>query len=368
MPVPLLDLTAQHEALLPQMHEIFDRTVRAGQFVLGPDLAVFEQGLARVCDTRHAIGLSSGTDALLAAMMALGLAAGDEVIVPTFTFFSTAGCVTRLGAKPVFVDVDPQTCTICPQATRRALTDRTRAIVPVHLFGQTADMTALLEIASSREVPVIEDAAQAIGAADHGRMAGAMGDVGCLSFYPSKNLAGPGDSGACVTANDALAARIRMLRAHGEHGGRYECVGGNFRMDTLTAALLQLKLSFLDGWTQARRAHAGRYDELFEDLPVVCPREREGCLHVYNQYTIRVGEGRRDDLAAFLEQRSIGNRVYYPLPLHLQPCYEALGGRPGDCPVAEQACAEVLSLPVYPEMSVTQQDEVVAALRDFFKA
>lgn len=369
MTVPLLDLSQQHQSLQPELRAAFDAMLTTGRFIMGPQVEGFERKLAEYCHARHAVGLSSGTDALLVAMMALGVGAGDEVITTPFTFFCTAGCIARLGARPIFVDIDPVTFNLDPSLLPAALSARTKAIIPVHLFGQTADMGTIMRLARKAGVPVIEDAAQAIGARDGEDTAGGIGDVGCLSFYPSKNLSALGDAGACVTNNPELYERIRVLRTHGEVSRyHHSFIGGNFRLDALQAAVLSIKLPHLRRWEEGRRANARRYHELLgQDLPLVLPVEMPGRYHVFNQYTIRVPGGRRDELRRHLAAQGIGHEVYYPVPLHLQKCFEHLGHQPGDFPEAERAAQEVLSLPIFPELQPSQQDQVVSAIRGFYR-
>jgi dTDP-4-amino-4,6-dideoxygalactose transaminase len=368
MSVPLLDLSKQHAELMPEIRAVFERVVSTGQFIFGPYLESFEKDLAKYCGAADAVGVTSGTDALLVAMMALGIGPGDEVITSPFTFFATAGSIARLGAIPVFVDIQEDTFNLDPRKIEAAITDDTKAIMPVHLFGQTADMATILAIASEHGLKVVEDCAQAIGAKEAGRMAGAIGDVGCLSFYPTKNLAALGDAGACVTTDPALAKRIRMLRNHGMEPKYYHpAIGGNFRLDALKAGALGVKLPHLPRWTEARRRNAQRYRERLADLPVILPVEQRGKEHVFNQFTIRVPNGRREELRTHLHSRKIGHDVYYPVPLHLQECFAYLGHIKGDFPEAERATAEVLSLPVYPDLSDEQLNEVVTALREFFR-
>ncbi|MEE9211626.1 MAG: DegT/DnrJ/EryC1/StrS family aminotransferase [Phycisphaeraceae bacterium] len=367
MAVPLIDLSHQHAALLPQCRALFERIVESGRFILGPDVEQFEQQLASYCGTRYAVGVSSGTDALLVAMMALGIGPGDEVITPSFTFFATAGSIARLGAKPVFVDVYPTTFNMDPQQIAPAVTDKTRAIIPVHLFGQAADMDPIMQVAHRHGLKVIEDAAQAVGARYRGRPVGSIGDVGCLSFYPTKNLAAMGDAGACVTDDADLQQKIRDLRVHGSGGAEtHPDIGGNFRLDALQAAMLTVKLPLLDGWNEARRAHADRYHHHLEALGLGLPFEAADCYHTYNQYTIRVLSGQRDGLRQHLASSGIGNRIYYQVPLHLQPCFGYLGCPPGQLPVTEQAAREVLSLPIFPDLSEAQQDQVIHVVQEFF--
>jgi len=367
MAVPLLDLGPQHARLMPQLREAFDSIVASGRFILGPHVDQLEQGLSKYCGARHALGVSSGTDALLLAMMAMDIGAGDEVITSPFTFFATAGCIARLGAKPVFVDIDPDSFNIDPDRIEAAITPRTRAIMPVHLFGQTADMAAIMAIARRRNLRVIEDACQAIGAKQGEQRTGVLGDVAAFSFYPTKNLAGMGDSGALTTDDPDLHLRMKMLRLHGEET-RYHhtLVGGNFRIDALQAAFLNIKLPHLDSWAEARRANAASYAEKLAGLPVVVPRQLPGRFHVFNQFTLRVPSGKRDELRKHLTSKSIGSEVYYPVPLHLQKCFASLGHRVGDFPLAERAASEVLSIPIHPDLGPEAQAEVVGVIREFF--
>lgn len=368
MPVPLLDLAAHHAPLLDDIRAAVDAVMVKNAFVLGFATDAFEANLADACGVAHAIGCSSGTDALLMALMAYDIGPGDEVIVPAFTFFATAGVVHRLGATPVFVDIDPDTFNADPTAVEAAITANTKAIMPVHLYGQCADMGAIATIAAKHGLPVIEDAAQAIGARYDDQPAGSIGEIGCLSFYPTKNLGAFGDAGAVLTNNDTLADRLRQMRLHGQSDEyRHETVGGNFRIDGIQSAALDVKLKRLDEYGDARRAAAARYHELLADTPLTLPREADRRHHVYNQFTVRVSDGRRDAFSAHLSEHGIGNRVYYPLCLHLQPCFNRHGGAPGDCPEAERASEEVLSLPMFPELTEGQQDEVSAAVHSFFE-
>jgi dTDP-4-amino-4,6-dideoxygalactose transaminase len=330
-------------------------------FILGPEVEACEREVAEYCGVRHAVGVSSGTDALLVALMALGIGPGNEVIAPAYSFFATAGVIARLGAVPVFVDIDPVTYAIDPGACARAVTPRTRAILPVHLFGRCADMTALETVAARHGVPMVEDAAQAIGATFGGRRAGALGRMGCFSFFPSKNLGAFGDGGMVTTDDDALAERLRTLRVHGAKPKYHHAmVGGNFRLDALQAAVVRVKLRHLDRWAAQRRANAALYDRLLSDLPaVVRPEACEG--HVFNQYVVRLPE--RDRVMDSLRQQGIGCEVYYPVPLHRQECFAASGYGPDSLPVSEQAARETLALPIYPELTPAQIDAVVAALR-----
>jgi dTDP-4-amino-4,6-dideoxygalactose transaminase len=371
IPVPALNLAAQFANLSDELAPELAAVAASGAYVLGPKVAAFEEALANYCGTRHALGLSSGTDALLVALMTLGIGPGDEVIVPTFTFFATAGTVVRIGARPVFCDIDPRTFNLDVAQVERLITPRTRAIIPVHLYGQLADLPRLLELARRRGVLVIEDAAQAIGAQDADRRrAGSLGTFGALSFYPTKNLGALGDAGALLTNDQELFEIARKLRVHGSgHTYYHDRVGGNFRIDALQAAILTIKLKHLEQWNQQRRARAARYTELISaaDLApehVRPPLEVHGC-HVYHQYVVRAR--RRDELVTFLRDRQIGAAVYYPLPLHLQKCFADLGYKPGDLPQAEQAAAEVLALPIYPELTDGQQQAVVESLGAFYR-
>lgn len=354
MNVPLLDLQPQYAALQAELETAVLKAMRETRYILGPEVSELEAALAKYTGAKHVIACSSGSDALLLALMALDVGPGDEVICPTFTFFATAGAIARLGAKPVFVDVDPQTFNI--DVTK--ITAKTKAILPVHLFGQCADMDALLKLG----VPVIEDAAQAIGAKYKGRHAGTMGTMGTFSFFPTKNLGGAGDGGAITTNDDQLATRLRSLRVHGSERRYYhDEVGMNGRLDTLQAAVLLVKLRHLDAWTAARQRNAAFYNAHLKNVQTpVC---RADCTHIYNQYTIR--SSRRDALREHLMKAGIGAEVYYPVPLHLQKCFATLGHRPGAFPVAEQAAAEVLSLPIFPELAREQLEYVAETVGSF---
>lgn len=363
-PVALLDLEAQNGPLRPAIEAAVASVVRKNQFIMGPEVAAFEAEVARAIGVEHAIGVSSGTDALLVALMALDVGPGDEVITTPFSFFATAGVIHRVGAKPVFVDIDPVTFNLDPAQVAPKLNERTRALLPVHLFGQPCDMEALK--AAAPGVPIIEDAAQAIGATtEHGPIGG-LGALGCFSFFPSKNLGAFGDGGL-VTTNDAgLAEKVRRLRVHGSHPKYiHAMVGGNFRLDAIQAAVLRVKLPHLARWTEARRANAARYDSLLADITGVQTPERVEAGHVYNQYTIRAKD--RDGLAEHLAAEKIGHAVYYPLALHQQECFAHLGHREGDLPVTEQACREVLSLPIYPEIGEARQRRVADAIAAFHR-
>jgi dTDP-4-amino-4,6-dideoxygalactose transaminase len=375
--VPLLDLTRLDSAEADGLRAAFERVLKSGVYIMGPELEAMEREFTAAIGCRHALGLSSGTDALLLALMALGIGPGDEVVCPTFTFFATAGTVWRLGARPAFTDVDPRTYNCTPEQVAAAITPRTKAIMPVHLFGQCADMTGILRVAAARRIPVVEDAAQAIGARHQGRQAGAMGTFGCFSFFPSKNLGCLGDAGLLTTDDDALAEQSRVLRVHGgKPKYHHKVVGGNFRMDALQAALLRVRLPRLPAMTATRRENALRYLELFQearvasDSPVDVPAGRIGLPaigpdHTVNQFTIRVGGGRRDALRDALVQQGIGCEIYYPIPLHLQECFRELGLQKGAFPHSERASQEVLSLPVFPGLRLDEQRRVVAAVAAF---
>jgi len=363
--VPLLDLHLQYASIRDEVRAAIDRVCESQQFILGPEVSSFEAEVAQAIGVPHAVAVSSGTDALLVALMAAGVGPGDEVITPTFSFFATAGCVVRLGATPVFVDVDPVTLLLGAEDVVSALTPRTRAVIPVHLFGLCADVEAI-----AAQLPpgiaIIEDAAQALGASLRGRQAGTLGDMGCFSFFPSKNLGAFGDAGLVTMRDAGLASRVRMLRMHGE-SSRYhhDIVGGNFRMDALQAAVLRVKLKHLQRWNEGRRLNAARYARLFEAAGVQGlsrPHEPADAVHIYHQYVIRVPH--RDALKAHLERNGIGTAVYYPVPFHRQACFAALASSAGAFPHAERAAAEVLALPVFPELSEAQQEFVVATIAE----
>jgi dTDP-4-amino-4,6-dideoxygalactose transaminase len=362
-----LDLVSLHEPLLDAMRDAFMAIARSGRFVLGETVETFENQLAAYCGCAHAVGMSSGTDALIAALMALQIGPGDQVITSPFTFFATGGSIARVGATPVFVDIEPVGFNIDPSAIEAAVTNKTRAIMPVHLYGQMAEMDAIMAVANRHNLHVIEDAAQAIGATYKGRGAGTVGDIGGLSFYPTKNLSALGDAGACVTGDASLNDMLRTMRLHGEVSRyHHQYIGGNFRIDAIQAAMLSIKLPHLESWTDERRALATRYNALFDALPLTTPRELPDRRHVYHQYTVRVPDGRRDDLAQHMAKRGISHGVFYPVPLHVQQCFAHLGGQEGDLPVAEQAAREALSLPIFPGLTDSQQDTVAHAIGEFF--
>lgn len=387
--IPILDLTRQYRSIKEEIDQAIWRVVESGRFILGPEVEAFEKEIADYLGVKHAVGVASGTDALLLSLKALGLGPGDGVIVPSFTFFATAGVVVNVGATPIFADIDPRTFNIDPQSVQAILENRTsfyrasftshsanpgncipRAIIPVHLYGQPADMDKIMAMAQEYGLYVIEDAAQAIGAEYKGKKVGTIGHLGCFSFFPTKNLGAYGDGGLVVTNDDELAERIRMLRVHGSKPKYFHhMVGTNSRLDALQAAILRAKLPHLSNWTMARNRIADRYDELLGDLEgLIVPYRAPDRTHIFHQYTIRVLEGKRDSLRAYLAEQGIGTEVYYPLPLHLQPCFRDLGYREGDLPESERASREVLSLPMFPELTEEEQDYVVSKIREFLYA
>jgi dTDP-4-amino-4,6-dideoxygalactose transaminase len=368
-PVPLLDVGRGNEPIRDEILAALARVVDSGRFLFGPDVKQLEESVAKLAGSKHAIACASGSDALLLALLAIGIQPGDEVIVPSFTFFATASAAWRLGAKPVFVDIDPITFNLDPQRVDEAVTPATKAIIPVHLFGQCAEMDAICLIARQHGLTVIEDAAQAVGARYRGRGAGSMGEIGCFSFYPTKNLGGMGDGGMLTTSNDVLAEKLRLFAAHGMNPRYYHhVVGINSRLDSLQAAVLNVKLNHLADWTTARQTNAARYQDMFEtvglDEVIGLPRAYADCEHAWNQYTIRVPHSRRDELRAKLAAHGIGTEVYYPVPLHLQKCFESLGYASGSLPHTEVAAHEVLSLPIFPELTISEQELVVAGIAD----
>jgi dTDP-4-amino-4,6-dideoxygalactose transaminase len=398
MNVNLLDLKAQNGALEPELNKAFLRVLRSGHFILGPEVERFERALAEFTGAKHALGVSSGTDAILLALMALGIGPGDEVLCPSFTFFATAGCVARVGAKPVFVDSCPVCFNLDVRDAARRITPRTKAILPVHLFGQAAEMDGVLELARRHGLRVIEDAAQAMGATYRGKQVGTLGDFGTISFFPTKNLGALGDAGALLTNDTTLAERAKILRVHGMDPKYYhQAVGGNFRLDALQAALLSVKLRHFDGYTAGRRRNAALYTERLAQLPgVEVGRAGDSCCvgidakssgepldakarlilpaayphngHIWNQYTLRViGADRRDALRAHLTARGVGSEIYYPLPLHEQACFAHLGGKPHDFPWAHRLAGEVISLPIYPEIPPEQIGQVCAVIAEFLR-
>ena len=375
MKVPLLDLKTHHDAIEAELMDAVRRVLHSQVFILGPEVEALERRIAGYCGTQFAVGVSSGTDALLVGLMALGIGPGDEVITTPYSFFATAGTIARLGAVPVFVDIDAKTFNIDASRVERAVTSRTRAVLPVHLYGQCADMAALLDVAERRHVAVLEDAAQAIGAeCGDGCRAGSLGAIGAFSFFPTKNLGALGDAGMVVTNDAALAERLRMLRAHGAKPKYYHrLIGGNFRLDALQAALVNVKLNYLDGWTKRRQENARRYETLLAQAGLTASGVVEppamaypecGGGHIYNQFVIRAR--RRDELKAFLADRGVGTEVYYPVPFHLQECFAYLGHKVGDFPESERAARDTLALPIYPELTPQQQEYVVDQIHRFY--
>jgi len=370
MKVPLLDLVRQYECTKDEVQAAMLAVVEKQLFIMGPQVKSCEAAVAAYSGCQFGVGTSSGTDAILLALMAEGIGTGDEVITTPYTFFATGGCVARTGARPVFVDIDPVTFNIRADQVERAVTEKTRAIVPVHLFGQCAEMEPILRVASERGLIVMEDAAQAIGAEYGGRRAGSMGQYGCFSFFPSKNLGAFGDGGMVVTNSAEKAERLAIFRNHGAKPKYYhKWIGGNFRLDTLQAAVVEVKLRHLDDWTAGRQANAGRYDRMFqasgvvEKGVVVLPQVRQS-RHIFNQYVIRAKD--RDGLQKFLKEREIGSEVYYPVPLHLQECFAGLGYREGDFPESEKAAKETLALPVFPELREEEAEFVVGTIAEFY--
>jgi len=380
--IPLLDLKAQYATIREEIWVALDRVIESQQFILGPEVEALEHEIASYSRCGYGIGVSSGTDAILASLMAIGIEPGDEVITTPYTFSATVSSVVRLGATPVFVDIDPRTYNLDAAMLKAAVTERTRAILPVHLFGQMADMDPILEIARRDNLYVIEDAAQALGAEYKGRRGGSIGHLGCLSFFPSKNLGAYGDGGMVVTNDHELAHRVRLLRNHGQQPKYYNrVVGGNFRLDAIQAAVLRVKLARLDEWTKARQQHALTYRRLFDDAGliaepgqadiqkgghgVILPYEESDRRHIYNQFVVR--GARRDALKAFLAQRGIGTEVYYPLPMHLQESFTVLGYGKSDFPASEAASAHTLALPIYPELTEAMMARVVSAIAEFYE-
>lgn len=389
MNIPSLDLKAQYQRIRTEIQEAVTAVIESQQFILGPQVAALESEVARYCGTAYGIGVSSGTDALLVSLMALEVGPGDVVVTTPYTFFATAGCIARLGAIPVFADINPLTYNLDPEQVQEAIVSlsperavRAKVLLPVHLFGRCAEMDQLREITRNHSLRIVEDAAQAIGARFKGQAAGSMGDLGCFSFFPSKNLGGFGDGGLVVTSDEALAVKVRTLRVHGA-ARKYchEFVGGNFRLDTLQAAVLLVKLKYLDGWSEARARCAANYarllteagiasEEYDSDAPVWVPQlitggeAALGHRHVWNQFVIRAKD--RDSLTSYLTEHGIGTAVYYPLSLHQQECFAYLGYRPGDFPESERAAQEALALPIFPELAEEQQGAVVQAIREFY--
>jgi dTDP-4-amino-4,6-dideoxygalactose transaminase len=381
--VPLLDLRSQFATIELEVREAMERVIRSQHFILGPEVESLEKEIASYSGCQFGVGVSSGTDALLVALMAIGVGEGDEVITTPYTFFATVGCIRRLGAIPVFVDIEPRTFNIDAAKIDRVVSERTRAIVPVHLYGQMAEMEPIMEIARRHKIRVIEDAAQAIGAEFRGLRAGSIGDLGCFSFFPSKNLGAFGDGGMVTTNDPELAERVRLLRSHGSKPKYYHrIIGGNFRLDAIQAAVLRAKLKHLDRWTTARQQNAEAYRRLFhqaqltndtcssdEEGPceVALPYEAPAMRHIYNQFVIRVDKKKRDELIMHLANDGIGSEVYYPLSLHMQECFSDLGYKAGDFPESESAARESLALPIYPELALSMQAQVVNSVARYFQ-
>lgn len=371
--IPLVDLKTQYLTIKAEIKSAIDEVLEKQHFILGPKVEAFESQIAEYCNTKYAIGVASGTDAILLSLMAIGVGSGDEVITTPYTFFATAGSISRLGAIPVLVDIDPKTCNLNPDLIEAKITERTKAIIPVHLFGQCAEMEPILELGKKYNLYIIEDAAQAIGAAYKGQKAGSMGDLGCLSFYPTKNLGGYGDGGMVITNNLELADKIRILRVQGSKPKYHNSlIGCSSRLDALQAAILSVKLKYLEGWTERRRKNSEVYNSLFSDTNIVIPYAEPYNYHIYNQYVIRVESAKRNELKNFLKERGIETEIYYPIPLHLQKCYsrggtQDLGYSEGDLPESEKAAQETLALPIYAELTMEQQLTVVKAVKEFLE-
>ena len=377
MKVPLLDLKEQYQTIKDEALAVTAEIYESQQFIMGPKVAALEKNVAAYCGAPFAVGVSSGTDAILIALMAEGLKPGDLVITTPYTFFATAGCIARVGAIPVFADIDPATYNLSPESVTRVIDAlvpaqraKLKALIPVHLYGQCADMDPLLAIAREYKLAVIEDAAQAIGSGYKGKRAGAMGDYGCFSFFPSKNLGAFGDAGLVTALDPERYEKLNIFRVHGSHPKYYHhVVGGNFRIDALQAAIVDIKLKYLDSWTQGRRKNADTYRKLFASAglegAVSLPEERED-RHIYNQFIIRVAASKRDALRAHLTSADVGNEIYYPVPLHLQKCFDYLGYGVGDFPEAEKAALETIALPIYPELTIEQLEFVVERIKAFY--
>jgi len=364
MNVPLLDLTRQYSSIEPQIKAVVEEVMKSQYFIMGPRVVDLEKKIAEYCGAKYACGCASGTDAILLSLMALGVGPGDEVVTTPFTFFATAGCISRLCAKPVFVDIDPSTYNINPDLIERAITSRTKAIIPVHLFGQCADMDPINAVAQKHGIPVIEDAAQAIGAKYKGKRAGTLGTIAAFSFFPSKNLGAFGDGGIITTDDQKLYDLVSILRVHGSKPKYFhKYIGINSRLDALQAAILLVKLPHLDKWNEGRRANAASYNKLLSGMSVGLPTEQGGLYHIYNQYTVRVP--RRDECREYLKSKGVGTEIYYPVPLHLQECYASLGYGRGALPAAEKAADEVMSLPIFPELTAAERQHVATALAEF---
>lgn len=364
MQVPLLDLKAQYTTIKDEILAAVSGVLESQRCIGGPKVTELEEKVAAISNCKFAVGASSGTDAILNSLMSLDIGAGDEVITTPFTFFATVGCIARTGAKPVFVDIDPETFNINAKLIESAVTERTKAIMPVHLFGQIADMDPIMEVANKYNLAVIEDAAQSITGTYKGKKAGSVGTVGCFSFFPSKNLGGAGDGGMIVTNDEDLYNRLKIMRNHGANPKYYhKFVGGNFRLDPIQAAVLLVKLPHLEDWSKARRRNAAFYDDKFAGTVVKTPYINPDCVSIYNQYVIRVPK--RDELVAHLKEKGIGSAIYYPVPMHLQECFAHLGYKQGDFPEAEKAAREVLAIPIYPELTEEMKEHVADTILEF---
>ena len=362
--VPLLDLRTQYAAIKEDVLAAVSEVLESQRCIGGLKVEELEQKIAALSDCKYAVGVSSGTDAILNSLMSLDIGKGDEVITTPFTFFATAGCIARVGAKPVFVDIDPRTYNINPDLVEKAVTKKTKAIMPVHLFGQMADMDPIMEIAGEYNLAVIEDAAQSITSTYKGKKAGSIGTAGCFSFFPSKNLGAAGDGGMVVTNDEQLYNRLKIMRDHGQEPKYYHrYVGGNFRLDPIQAAVLLVKLPHLDAWSEARRCNAAFYNKKFADTVVETPYISPNCVSIFNQYIIRVPK--RDSLVAYLKKNNIGCEIYYPVPMHMQECFRYLGYREGDFPESEKAAKEVLAIPIYPELTDQMKDHVAETIMSF---
>lgn len=366
MHVPILDLKAQYASIRDEIAKAIQKTLDEQNFILGQEVQDLEKAIAAYCGTKYAIGVASGTDALFLSLKAMGIGAGDEVITSPFTFIATGGAIQNAGAKPFFADIDARTYNIDPSGIRKKISKKTKAIMPVHLYGLCAEMDEIKKIAKEKDLKVIEDDAQAIGAAYKGKVSGSMGDTGCISFFPGKNLGAYGDAGAVVTDDEETANLVKKLRAHGSSSKYvHDVIGYNSRLDNLQAAILLVKLKYLDGWAKARQENASYYNSRLKGLPVTTPFVPGYCTHVYHQYTIRV-PGKRDELMKFLNDNGIEARVYYPIPLHLQECFASLGYKLGDFPESEKAMKEALSIPVYLELTAEQKEYIVSKIQGFF--
>jgi dTDP-4-amino-4,6-dideoxygalactose transaminase len=365
--IPMLDLGAQYRTIAQEIKNAIDQVLESQHFILGPQVTALENEVAKYCGRRFGVGVASGTDALIVALRAMGVGPGDEVIVPSFSFIATADSVSLLGATPVFVDIYPDTFCIDPAQLEKKITSKTKAIIPVHLYGQAADMDPILEIARKHNLKIVEDDAQAIGASYKGKKTAGMGDIGCISFFPSKNLGAYGDGGMIVTDSEEVARNLKSLRAHGATKKYFSTVQGwNSRLDEIQAAILRVKLRYLDSWGQGRRSRADLYDKFLRGVPkVVTPKRSSWGDHVFHQYTVRVPK--RDAVQKFLQERGVASTVYYPVPMHLQPIYDSLGYKRGDLPQCESAAEECLSLPIYPELTDEQVEYAASMLAEAVK-